>query len=307
MDLVRLLAAIAIVWLHTFGGTPAVVGRFAVPFFSASIGFLVVLQGFRRPETPAAGFTRKRALRLLLPFYVWLVIYAAVRGLASGFTEHVQPPPISLWVLWNGTAQHLWFLPYAFVLSLLAFAATRLSLAAPRSGAIVLTVAAVVCLLTPNPLPVEAAWYCPRLGFDTLPAGLAGMALAVAWSTPGLWRPRPSWWYLLVTVACLATIVLLGRTRSGPLENVAGFAALLACLAPSLPAWMVVPTRYAALPYGIYLCHVLFLEGLQDLLRIAGSERVLATDLTVFGLATALSAAFCWLLTRWRMGWLIGG
>lgn len=306
MDLMRLVAAIAIIWLHAFGPTLAVAGRFAVPFFSASIGFLVVLQGFRRPGASCVEFTQKRATRLLIPFYVWLVIYAAVRGLASGFTEHVQQPPTSLWILWNGTAQHLWFLPYAFVLSLLAFFAARGAVAAPRGFAIALTVASVACLLTPNPLPVDAAWYCPRLGFDTLSAGLAGMALGVAWSTPSLWRPRPTWAYFLVTIGCLAAIVLLGQTRSGPLENVAGFAALVASLTPTRQVWAASLTRLTVLPYGIYLSHVLFLEAIQDLLRMTGWPLGTGTELTVFALATGLSLGFCLLLTRFRAGWLAG-
>ncbi|CAN0364394.1 unnamed protein product, partial [Ectocarpus sp. 4 AP-2014] len=200
-------------------------------------------------------------------------------------------PPTALWILWNGTAQHLWFLPYAFVLSLLGFFANRGALAAPMGWGIGLSVAAIACLLTPNPLPVDAAWYAPRLGFDTLPAGLAGMALGVAWSTPSLWRPRPSWAYLLVAIGCLAVIVLLGRTRSGPLENVAGFAALLASLSVTQPSLAAPIARLTALPYGIYLSHVLFLEAIQDLLRIAGWPLGLGTELTIFALATFLSAA----------------
>src|SRR5262245_5376228 len=85
LDAARLVAAIAIVWLHTPESPPlahlSVLSSFAVPFFVFT-AVLLNLQSLRRnPDRPLGAYVVSRFNRIYVPFFVWSLLYFAFRDL----------------------------------------------------------------------------------------------------------------------------------------------------------------------------------------------------------------------------------
>lgn len=307
LDMTRMVAAISIILLHADGSLPGYLGRFAVPFFAASGAFLVVLSQSRRPGQPFMSFAKKRAARLLGPFFVWTLIYAVVRQIGSGLTENITPPTFSFAVLWTGTTHHLWFLPFMFSLSLIAFGVAMIAPRFPRFVAVLMIALAMALLFIACPFPGTAAWYTFRLSYAALPAAFAAMAYAITWLYVPDWRLTPSLWYLLAGGICIWMVGLSEGGRSIVFENLAGFVLLLFSLVPAASKRSTNFQWPLEMPYGIYLSHVIFLEGLEDLFRINMIPPSFATEMFSFIAASILSIGFVYLALRLRLKVLVGG
>src|SRR5262245_42133733 len=84
LDFSRLFAAYSIVWLHALRspqlGSWTILGRFAVPFFTASAVFFVI-DGLRRhPDRTLREYTVNRFLRIYFPFLAWSLIYLVFKA-----------------------------------------------------------------------------------------------------------------------------------------------------------------------------------------------------------------------------------
>ena len=106
----RVLAAFAIVAFHAQGEGY----RW---FYSGLVVFLFLSAMFAMAPASRERRPRELALRLLVPFAFWSVVYGAL-NLALGRPLFVQDHPAS--ILLAGTSFHLWFLPFiALVLAVL--------------------------------------------------------------------------------------------------------------------------------------------------------------------------------------------
>lgn len=114
LDYARLLAAFGIVLFHA-KAPGGVIGYAALPFFT-------MLLLVHPPKAQAfSTYAKSRAVRLLLPWLIWSVIYGALKvadAIASGQPILSEFAP---WMIVTGPAIHLWFLPFAFVACVLAF------------------------------------------------------------------------------------------------------------------------------------------------------------------------------------------
>ena len=307
MDWMRLLAALGIVWLHTAGELPHSLGRFAVPFLAASLVFMSVRHCSRRADEAFSFYSWNRFTRLIYPFIAWSIIYGIARQVGSQLTPHVLSVELTWSTLWTGTTHHLWFLPFAFLLSLFTYVVASLARVFPRLVLLVLVAATFGSLLIANPFVGVEGCYTLRLSYDTLPAVMAAMAYAVVWFYLPDWRPKPSHWYLVVAIASTAILSATETGRNTALENLAGFSLMLFSLAQFSPAWGTRAPWPAEMPYGIYLCHILFLEGLEDFQRILEVPDSFAADLIIFVASTVLSVAFVYTALRLRLKVLVGG
>lgn len=203
VDYCRLIAAFGIVWFHT--EAPGYrIAYAAVPFF------IVLL------SLPSRSSLGDRARRLLVPFVIWSGIYAALR-VSSAFHEGTglfdwwEP-----WMLLTGTSIHLWFLPFAFLVAVVAplLRGTKLVLALP-------VLAAGVLAFLGGPLGYP--WYqwsfglIPALvGFAFVRAGLVAVApLIASYAVLEVFRPAPDNITILAgsALAILALLVRLPPTR----------------------------------------------------------------------------------------------
>jgi peptidoglycan/LPS O-acetylase OafA/YrhL len=324
LDAGRLMASVAIVWLHACILYPTDISRgsrFAVPFFSASAAFLLC-QGFlRRPNISFIDYASKKVRRLYFPFLGWSLIYLLSSEFKRRYLTHTAPVPMHWAILWVGSSLQLWFLPFILFVSIISFPFLRFL--APRRAtmrpitigaiAVALIVAGVAIALVPLPLKgvperetnASATYILAQQSWATLPALLWGFALAVIELPRG--RARK---VLAVSGGILflvSTSLILARGRNGLLENMAGISAMIFCLAPWDSHWIRQLARWGTAAYGIYLAHVLFIEGMFALLAHAKIQTTLAITFAEFTIALVLSAALVWTLNRSKYTqWLNG-
>ena len=300
VDRYRWLAALAIVWIHTATSQLALeatlCARFAVPFFAVTLGYFAA-----QSTKPFTAYAAQRARSLYLPFLAWTVIYLGVRYLAAWALHHSAPaiPPF-LSLISSGSAQHLWFLPFGFVLSITAYALRQ----RPRWALLGVLLAVAVTLL-PRPHQGSLGYFL-GLAHDNLLPGLAGIWLAAKGPLQENARIRAASW----VVALLAMGFELSLGRNAFIEAGLGLSIFLATA--SAPAGQRdLDTRLGALAFGVYVVHVLFVEGFQDglayVLGSSGSPSLsLSLDLFVFASAAIASVGATLVLRRssWTR-WLV--
>ena len=116
LDCFRFAGAIGIVLFHLKmpGGT---LGLSALSFFAFTMSYFAVVT---KSKATFLENTEKLNRRLLWPWMFWSCAYLGAK-LAKSF--YLQVPYLSgfeEWMWWTGPAIHLWFLPFAFTICLLA-------------------------------------------------------------------------------------------------------------------------------------------------------------------------------------------
>ncbi len=270
LDVGRVFAVLAVMWIHSPNepASSTLVARWAVPFFAAASTCLATYSS----EVSGRVWLLKRFRRTYVPFLLWNAVFFLVRAGSAALTQS-QLPRLNLGILLlNGTVHHLWFLPFVLVVGFGAFVVGRLSVGrATKIAGLGVLVVGAAAFDRSDVLPSDYGYFW-GLAWDNLPAAFGGALLGTATgSVPGLvaasrrlWRPSCSIFALAVALP-----VLTGQ-RIVELENLAGvfsvlaFSALPGCRTVSLLA------RLAPNTFGVYVLHVLFIEGFQDLLKLAG-------------------------------------
>ncbi|HTU26668.1 MAG TPA: acyltransferase [Pirellulales bacterium] len=307
LDVCRLLAAYAIVWLHTprpqAWADLGLLGRFAVPFFTAAATFFAWQAGARSGERSVTRYAWSRVLRIYVPFLAWSGIYLAFKG-AKAILLPAEPNDFPGWeLLWLGSFYHLWFMPFVLLATLTVFCLARMA-AGRRGCEITLGILALVAGWQIAWLPADRAAAevgFGRLALDALPSACWGVALAIAY------RSRARSWLAnrRVAMACLlvavgGTLALLATGRNACLENVAGAALVVFTLTDWTSAGLERIARLGSLAYGIYLSHLLFIKTLEAVLGKLHVAPSLASGWAIFVGAAAGSTLLAWLLGRWR-------
>jgi surface polysaccharide O-acyltransferase-like enzyme len=299
LDFWRIVSAIAIIWLHTpesealsrsTGFT-----RYAVPFFVASAAFMACRIQVGTFKQSFQSFVWSRWLRIYVPFLGWSAIYLIARYLASFVLPHTSPYPITWELLWRGPTSHLWFLPFIFVATIFANLIGRRVSAKPSMAwpfvAILLALSACILL---KPTFSDDFQYTAHLSYDTLPALFWGISLAIFCSRVGTeWLAQKATIVVAYIAFLIMEIILSLQGRQMLAENLAGTLLLLTCFTECHNGWVLAIAAFGTLAYGVYLSHMLFVEGFQDIAQYAGFSEGALNDLIVF----ALSAVCAILLT----------
>jgi peptidoglycan/LPS O-acetylase OafA/YrhL len=297
LDVARLVAAYAIIWLHT-PQSPVLeaskaIGRFAVPFFVCAT-ILLVFEGVQYDRSrPWGQYVRSRWRRLYVPFLVWSGVYLAfkvVKGIVLPGEPNDYP---GIEIFWAGSCYHLWFLPFILVVSLLTFAIARGIAVWPGAwpwmfaAAIVAGVAATVMPLPPSDADGESY---SQIVAGALPSVAWGLALALAcrrFSTRTLEQPGATLLGILVLVAGTGWVWYVDRSRLA--ETLAGMGFLVAALSPVRRAFWTRLALGGAMAFDIYLSHILWIKIFQAGGTKAGFAVSWGLDLGVF-LAAAIAA-----------------
>jgi peptidoglycan/LPS O-acetylase OafA/YrhL len=206
-------------------------------------------------------------------------------------------------MLWTGTAQHLWFLPFIFIATVVLFLLLRAvgpSRPAQWACAVAALGAGVALLVFPDPFAGAHEDYLWMQAWTTTPALLWGVALALGTQGRGLaWLQRGRW-----AAAALALGVIglgcLGIGLGAAEYNLAGVLVLAACLGPWDGPIVHTLGRLGRLAFGIYLVHLLFLLGTRVLIQKGLHVSGLGMSVGAFLLAVACSIPAAWALTQSR-------
>ncbi len=292
IDLLRILAAVGIIWFHMEGAPHRGIGYAGLPVFLLIFFSLVTRQSLSRTT---AQFVSRRWQRLLKPWLFWSLVYGAGKLAKAAATADWHPlgEILSVKTLFIGTWVHLWYLPYAFVLGLLIHVLNR-RIAAVNHVAVVVT-ATVVGVVT---LAVCAVDLAGRAAAPPLPQWEFGLAalplgLAVGRSLAAPTRRGQVGLLSLVSGATLGVSTLLislgWRSTLVPYS----LAIMLVCLAYLVPVSNnALISAAAPLTFGIYLIHPLVLYGLNHSFLAHGHFTV-----TVL-LTTCVAGAVTWALTK---------
>jgi len=290
LDCARLLAVIFIVWLHTPESRElaytAGIGGFAVSFFTFASLFLAFQSALRHPENSIASYVKSRFVRIYLVFVAWSVFYGAVR-LVSDLILKSPMPHMSLGLLlWNGTAHQLWFLPFIFMASSLSYAVARWSSqlrAAYWLIAAIFAIGGLVLAFCHAPNSFRGWGYTFELSGDASPSVLLALAFAMIYA-----RTPPEFFSKnIMTIAgvllWLVGIVLLSMwDRQIFLQTISGLGLMIASLNRSSTPLIERIACWGKFAFAIYLLHVLFLEGFQDILRKIGWPLSWQNDVITF-------------------------
>jgi surface polysaccharide O-acyltransferase-like enzyme len=291
IDRLRVLAAIGIVWFHADEAPYRHIAYAGLPIFLLIFCSLLTSQA---RETTTVEMLRRRCGRLLKPWLFWSAIYGLCR-----LTKALSAPDTgSAWAMLStetllaGTSIHLWYLPYAFLWSLVIYTLNRRT-SHIRGPIVVLT--AMVVGMTLLAIHATGTWDdlgrpLPQweFGLAAIPFGFAiGRCLTVA--------SRERRRLFLVTIAMVVAIEcqILYRLGFGPQVLPHGIGVTLVCVAY---CWEVrggtVIASLAPLAFGVYLIHPLVAYALRALPAINGHH------LVVIPLTVCISALATLVLMR---------
>lgn len=269
LAVVRTLAMLSIVAYHV--DLRPLLG---VSFGISALQIVMCALVARSARVPRPGpFASRRARRLLLPFASWAAIYAGYEVLLA--LRHDQPiaSRFDARMLVAGTSYHLWFLPWAFLASLLVLALASVArgrLREPAIGAAGLAGAALVYF---GPA-LHAAFEIGRpfhLWIDGAGAIAYGFALGRALSLEP--ERRRAWVAVLVGLSSLPWFIGPGLAAESDLWARYAVALPVAALGFLLPL-----PRLRALEalsqhnLGVYAAHVLVLHVLMRVPALWGLD-----------------------------------
>ncbi len=292
IDLLRIMAAVGIIWFHTPGAPHRVIGYAGLPVFLLIFFSLVTKQS---PSRSTAEFLSRRWQRLLKPWLFWSLVYGSCKLAKAVGTVDWRPlyEMLSVKTLFVGTWAHLWYLPYAFALGLFLYVLNKRIAVANHVVVVVTSTLVGVVTLAACTVHMDGRAVTPPLsqwefGLATIPLGLAvGRSLALP-------SRRAQVWLLLMvsgtTIAVSALLISLGF-RATPIPY--SLAVVLVCLAYVWPVRGNGLIRAVApLTFGIYLIHPLIICGLKHS-ALADGHYAAGIVLT-----TCLAGAVTWGLTK---------
>jgi len=310
MDCFRIIAAVAVIWIHVPHSPElrwtTLLCRFAVPFFIAGVAFFAFRCG-TKPECQFTSYITSRSIKLYLPFLFWTFVYVAFKLVKKSISpdEQIDLPGIEF--LWFGGAYHLWFIPFALLVSIVSFGvgqsvrhcSERQRVFFACSLSIVVAISSLYAVPTINWTPQPICYM-----FDALPAALFGLSMAI------LWQLRDRLWLLdggraATTIAIFALIfsgVLLSLYgRNVTLESISGIACFAIGLNVRSGQWESKLSSLGRFSMGIYLVHLLFVKVSESFGNEIHFDPVWILDLGAFAFTLFASCLFVWLLGRYKL------
>lgn len=241
VELLRLLSALGIVWFHC-----QVAG--AEVGYGGLVFFLIATVYFGGRAKPL----KQRAMRLLLPWSIWMIFYGVI-NLATGRPLVSYADGFLSKLLW-GTANHLWYLPFAFVCLVLL---DRLRPLARTTW--LATSCGVAAMLMLAQAETWREWSF-SLGFPwaTFVHALPAVLLGVFFSGSDRLDKRLRWTLLsLIILACATTTSIPDQ---GVPYLVGVLAASVMLLPPNAALQKLDLSAISGLSLGIYLIHPFLLD-----------------------------------------------
>lgn len=323
IDVVRVIAALGAVWVHSVAFTDAqdwhAPGRWAVAFFTFVAGLFLVAGCDRKPNRPLGDYAKDRFVRLYVPFLFWGAFYMLLRLVKrTMLVDDAEPLIIEPGLLLTGGMHHLWFLPFLLIASVLTFPVVRWALAdRPRQLAIGLAFVGGGLLISMSPPPGHLATtpedVLPGLGYflsrvwDRSPGFIWGVAVGL------LFRFRPerekvsallAGSALAAAVLCLTIVFDQGRNRA--METIAGLSLAIVAFGPWPSSSSNAVRQIGGIAYGVYLLHPMFGQGMRIVRSKLEIEPTVGAALLSFSVSVVGAACMSLVLRRFKATrWMI--
>lgn len=328
-DLVRAAAAISVIWIHA--GHSATwhelhlpeIGRWGTSFLNMLAAFfLVVTLKKYLISTPgplgATKFLGHRLFRIGTPFVLWSLIYAAARVVNYALFGKITTLKFAPLLLEHGTTYHLWFLPYLMLISVLALPIVYWAIGSAvreRTLAVVALVFGLVVTVfwaepswVPNDperltwifrtLYIRCAAFSFGLAFGLLHVSNIKLRVPVSLGLTG--------GVIAVCAAGCAAITSTGPTTDFTWTRIAALGAFLMALLPWRGVFAESAAKLGSLGFGVYLCHVLFVEFAHSFASALKIPPSLTVDGAVFVFAVVASFSFAAMMRKTKLlSWLI--
>lgn len=275
IELLRVVAAFAIVWFHA-----QVAGHDLA--YGGLVTFLILSTFLADKSRARPGMFIVRVRRLLVPWAVWMVVYGAIN------LRHGRPfVPLGHGLLagiLSGAAIHLWYLPFVFFCLVVSDALRRRTSASVRSavcGVAALVLLAGIDVWRGRSIAAGEPWMQYA---QALPAILIGSFLGAREAL------RKELFFLIAGLVVVAELLALHDPGIGLPYVVGTFLLFGVALLPGNRLRLDWLGALAPLTFGIYLIHPIFLHLLEGL----GAVPELLVPVGAF----ALSAAVIWALRR---------
>jgi len=319
LDAARLIAIGLIIFLHTAESSQlskfGAAGTFGVPFYLFAALYFQARSFAAKPQMLLHTYIWRRVKRLYIPMVAWTFIYIFVRDLKHHFFTHLPRVQFDYTMLWTGSAHHLWFLPLLMVVTVLAATLNRVCADRPLARTRLIYISAILgtaLAVVPRPdwlnYATSLEGYFFHQCWRALPSVFLGLSLAwwLAFVRRGaLFTPAMGFAGLLLTTAMISNQIIYGYSRLD--RTLSGLGWLMVALAAWNAPWVPMLARLGRYSYGIYLIHVLIIEGLQAVLHHAGFAVSVPLDLCImlatFTLSSLIAVAIA--QVRW-LRWLDG-
>ncbi len=321
LDAGRFVACLGVIIIHTFGicssfQNISAIGRFSVPFFVCTAVFLIAKSILNKPHQSFLTYFIQRFNRIYMPFLFWTGFDILVR---NGKQMLTGAPFVTLgpYLLANGSASHLWFLPFIMVLSLSTFfyAQRILPLTWCKWGLLFPLLLGGI-LVSQHSIPQHInnsnsdgllnATYIVNLGWHAFPSVLWSLGLApflpqMRWLMEK-WRSA-KWIALTLAILLVVGCIFDSDPLLGNLAGLIFFLTTLGVWQGSIVRFMTWAGYYS---YGIYLSHLAWVLGadfvlVTDRSSISGTKILLIFFIGLVGsLATSVAISrFNWL--KWTI------
>lgn len=164
VDYLRFVSAAGILWFHA----KAPFWQIAYSGLAAFLFLSIALPGGERARKEPISFIALRARRMLLPFLLWSAFYSAMK-LSQAYLNGIPlMQEFRAWMWLTGPVLPLWFLPYAFLSSVVFVIFQERFLKRDPIAFLSLTIMAVVTqvivtLYLSEPLPIPLAQWAYAL------------------------------------------------------------------------------------------------------------------------------------------------
>lgn len=293
IEWLRFIAAFGIVWFHAENAPWRSLGYAGLPIFVLVFCALIVIH-FK--DSQFSDYATKRSIRLLIPWVFWSIVFAAMkvgRYFLTG-THSLGTPT------WNeflvGGNIHLWFLPFAFILSLVLYWMCKLAFKLNKTIAVISIslIFMILSLYTTGYLSKYVALSPPFVQWSFAVSCLPlGFCLGYIYRTMADNSKYLAYGivYGLVVVVCIYLHIIWDNTLLMPY----GLGLLLTILALIIPFPYEQSGRFlGSLTYGIYLIHPLVMFAVS---RVPFLQTPLLTILATF----LLSALIIYALRQTRL------
>lgn len=114
IDYLRFVSAIGVLWFHA----KAPLWQLAYAGLTAFLFLSIALPSGDKARKYPVQFIVSRARRLLLPFLLWSLFYSVMKVSQAYYEGAPLAQEFKAWMILTGPVLPLWFLPYAFVSSI---------------------------------------------------------------------------------------------------------------------------------------------------------------------------------------------